>query len=63
MLVYIFESVNLDGKGRYFLHRNIGPLSFDNKSAYFIKKNILSKTISAVNRLYSESVNLGVGIS
>lgn len=28
MLVYIFESVNLDGKGRYFLYRNIGPLSF-----------------------------------
>ena len=24
----ITESVNLDGKGRYFLHRNTGPLSF-----------------------------------
>lgn len=51
MLVYIFESVNLDGKGRYFLHRNIGPLSFQQSSVFF-KKNNLSKTICQLNRLY-----------
>jgi len=46
MLVYIFESVNLDGKGRYFLHRNIGPLSFLSRINLFLEKKQFSKNNS-----------------